>query len=200
MRRYRMSVRADSAQANGERILGAAKELFSLRPYDHVALDDVAAAASVTVRTVVRRFGSKEGLFDAVTADRAQRIRQRRDGIPAGDISKAISGLADSYEESGDAVLNMLAQERRTAVIGEVVKAGRRYHQAWVERIFSPLLTDHPSASRRRRLAQLCAMTDIYTWKVLRRDLGLGPLEVVATLEDLARTLVQSPTSGRSRR
>jgi hypothetical protein len=35
-------------------------------------------------------------------------------------------------------------------------------------------------------LAQLIAATDVYTWKVLRRDLGLSRQTTEATLRDLA--------------
>ena len=185
-----MAARASSAQANGERILEAARDLFGEHLFDQVSLDDVAARAQVTVRTVVRRFGSKGQLFSAVTDDRAQAIRRTRDETPVGDITEAVRGLVASYEEWGDVVLHMLAQERRTAAIGVLVEKGRRYHQAWVRRAFSPLLDELPKTEKRRRLAQLTAVTDIYSWKVLRRDLGLNPADVEVSMRDLISDIV----------
>jgi hypothetical protein len=59
-----------------------------------------------------------------------------------------------------------------------------------VERAFSPLLGELPSAVRRRRLGQLVAVTDIYYWKVLRRDVGLSRAEVEASLRELIGDIV----------
>lgn len=192
-RRYRIAVRAESARATGESILQAARDLFGEQLYDQVSLEDVASRAGVTVRTVVRRFGSKEDLFAAVTAERALRIRQARDDAPAGDVRAAVDGLVASYEEWGDMVLHMLAQERRTDAIAELVGAGRRYHQAWVKRTLTPLLEELPEAARRLRLAQLTAVTDIYAWKVLRRDLGLTRAEVEGSIRDLISDIAGRP-------
>lgn len=185
-----MVARADAAQATGERILVAARELFGKQQYDEVSFDDVAARAGVTVRTVMRRFESKELLFGSVAEERALRIRMARREAPVGDIPGAVRNLVGSYEEWGDVVLHMLAQERRIAAVGEVVRAGRRYQQGWIKRVFSPLLGELPPAVKRRRLAQLRTVTDIYAWKVLRRDLGLGRAETERSLRELINDIV----------
>jgi AcrR family transcriptional regulator len=180
-----MGRRAVSATANGESILASARRLFGEIRYDRVSLDDVAAQAGVTVRTVVRRFGSKEQLFGAVSAERAASIRRARDEVPAGDIAEAVRLLVGTYEDWGDEVLHLLSQERGLARVNNTVEAGRRYHAAWVERAFSPLLGELPPAVRRRRIGQLVAATDIYCWKVLRRDVGLSRADVEASLREL---------------
>ena len=195
-----MVARAEATNANGERILAAARDLFGKQLYDQVSLDDVAARAEVTVRTVVRRFGSKEQLFAAVADERALANRRARDATPIGDIPEAIRLLVTSYEDWGDVILHMLAQERRTASIGVRVRAGRRYHQAWVEKTFSPLLTSLPSTNRRLRVAQLTAVTDVYAWKVLRRDLGLDRAHVEASIKDLIGDIVARPVPGKTKR
>ncbi|GAC1510569.1 MAG: hypothetical protein NVS1B3_13290 [Candidatus Dormibacteraceae bacterium] len=185
-----MGVRALSATANGESILASARRLFGELRYDQVSLDDVAAKAGVTVRTVVRRFGSKQRLFEAVRTERAASIRQARDEVPAGDIPKAVRLLVGTYEDWGDEVLHLLSQERGLAGVTDTVEAGRRYHAAWTERAFSPLLAGLPAAVRRRRMGQLVAVTDIYYWKVLRRDVGLSRSEVEASLRELIGDIV----------
>ncbi len=192
-----MAARAEAAQANGERILTAAQELFEKQLYDQVSFDDVAARAGVTVRTVVRRFGSKRQLFGAVAEERALRIRSARQEAPVGDVPGAVRNLVGSYEEWGDVVLHMLAQERRIAAVGEVVSAGRRYQQAWVKRVFAPLLGELPPVVKRRRLAQLRTVTDIYAWKVFRRDLALGRAEVELALRELISDIVARGTDVR---
>jgi AcrR family transcriptional regulator len=189
-RPYRMGVRAVSATANGERILASARRLFGEIRYDQVSLDDVATDAGVTERTVVRRFGSKERLFGAVGGERAASIRQARDKVPAGNIPEAVRLLVGTYENWGDEVLHLLSQERGLVGVTNTVEAGRRYHAAWVERAFSPLLRRLPVAVRRRRLGQLVAVTDIYFWKALRRDVGLSRAEVEASLRELIGDIV----------
>lgn len=199
-RPYRMAARAEAARANGDHILAAAHELFAKRLYDQVSLDDVAARAGVTVRTVVRRFGSKEQLFALIAAGRARRIRGERDETVPGDVTGAVRTLIASYERSGDEVLHLLAQERRGGAVARGVQSGRTFHRAWVRRIFSPLLGRTPAAQKRRRLAQLTAMTDIYTWKVLRRDLGLSRQDAEGSIRELIDKIVtQRPESTKRR-
>lgn len=190
-RGYRLGRRAVSATANGESILASARRLFGELRYDQVSIDAVAAQAGVTERTVVRRFGSKERLFGAVGADRAASIRRARDEVPAGDIPEAVRLLVGTYEDSGDEVLHLLSQEQGLAGVNNTVEAGRRYHAAWVERAFSPLFGDLPPAVRRRRIGQLVAVTDIYYWKILRRDVGLSRTEVEASLRELIGDIVE---------
>ena len=189
-RRYRMGRRAVSAAANGDSILASASRLFGELRYDQVSLDDVASQAGVTERTVVRRFGSKEKLFGAVGAERAASIRRARDEVTSGDIPEAVRLLVGTYEDWGDEVLHLLSQERGLAGVTNRVEEGRRYHAAWVERAFSPLLGELPRAVRRRRIGQLVAVTDIYTWKILRRDVGLSRAEVEASLRELIGDIV----------
>lgn len=151
----------------------------------------MAAQAGVTVRTVVRRFGSKESLFGAVSAARALSIRLARDEVPAGNVPRAVKLLVGTYEDWGDEVLHLLSQERGLAGVTNTVEAGRRYHAAWVERAFAALLGELPAAVRRRRLGQLVAVTDVYYWKVLRRDVGLSRAEVEASLRELIRDIIE---------
>lgn len=47
-------------------ILGAARRAFSLRPYAAVTLRGIAAEAGVSAALIVKHFGGKERLFDAV--------------------------------------------------------------------------------------------------------------------------------------
>jgi AcrR family transcriptional regulator len=184
-----MVARADAAEATGERILDAARELFGELPYDQVSLKSVADQASITVQTVIRRFGSKENLFAAVAHRRSAQIRDQRDEAPAGDLEAATRNVIDSYERWGNEQLHLLAQERRTATMAEAVAAGRRYHQAWVERVFAPWLRSLPADQRKRRAAELVAVTDLYTWKILRRDLGFSRNETEAAVRDLVERL-----------
>ena len=83
------------------------------------------------------------------------------------------------------------SQEPRAETIAEGVPSARSFHQVWVDRVLSPLLFQLPPAQQKRKLAQLTAVTDIYMWKVLRRDLGLSRREVEASLRDLIDKIVE---------
>ncbi|MFN2465891.1 MAG: TetR/AcrR family transcriptional regulator [Candidatus Dormibacteria bacterium] len=193
-RTYRMGQRAVSTQANGKRILASARRMFADLRYDQVSLEDVASDAGVTERTVVRRFGSKQGLFGAVSAERAASIRRARDEVPVGDISRAVRLLVDTYEEWGDEVLHLLSQERGLIGVPNSVEVGRKYHAAWVGRTFAPLLGRLGPSVRRRRVGQLVAVTDVYHWKVLRRDVGMSRREVETSLCELITDIVSRGT------
>jgi AcrR family transcriptional regulator len=190
-RLYRMVARAEAAEATRLRILDAARQLFADLLYDQVSLNAVAARAGVTVQTVIRRFTSKEHLFAAVAQWKSAQIRGERDQAPAGDLAGAICTLFNNYERWGDDVLNLLAQEQRTEVIRQVTDTGRRHHYAWVERVFAPLLEHVPPEQRARGLAQLIAVSDVYTWKILRRDLGMSRVEAEAAVRELVAGILQ---------
>jgi AcrR family transcriptional regulator len=180
-----MKERADAARATATRVLDVAVELFTEQPYEDVSLDDVASRANVTKRTVLRRFGSKDGLFVAAMERAAREMVRQRDAAAVGDVTRAIRNLLEHYERWGANRLRLLAQEDRIATVAEHVDAGRRYHRAWVERTFAPLIERFPQSARKRRVAGLVALTDVYTWKLLRRDLGLSPAETERTLVEL---------------
>jgi AcrR family transcriptional regulator len=197
-RTYRMVARADAAEATGERILEAARQLFSELLYDQVSLRQVADRAGVTVQTVIRRFDSKESLFAAVAQRRSSQIRDQRDQVPAGDGDAAVRIVIDSYERWGDEQLHLMAQERRTETMAAAVASGRRYHRAWIERVFAPWLWGLPAQQRKRRTAELVAVTDLYTWRIFRRDLGLSRDETEAAVRDLVERLTTA--AGESQR
>jgi AcrR family transcriptional regulator len=173
-RPYRMRARAEAVAETGRRILEAVIELHMERFFDQVSLEDIAERAGVTVQTVIRRFGSKERLIESATAAANREVTHQRDQAPVGDIEGAINNLVDHYEEWGDSVLRLLAQEERVAAFRSVTDAGRALHYEWVERVFAPLLAKRTGEARRRLFAQLIAICDVYFWKVLRHDLGLS--------------------------
>ena len=184
-RPYRMQARAEAAHETGRRILEVVTELFMERWLDQFSLEDVATRAGVTVQTVLRRFGSKEGLIAAAGAELERHVAQQRGAAPIGDVDGAVRNLFDHYEEMGDLALRSLAQEGMHRSIRALTDAGRRLHQEWVERTFAPLLTGAPDAERERMRAQLITVTDVYVWKLLRRDLGLDRDEAELALREL---------------
>jgi AcrR family transcriptional regulator len=191
-RPYRMSARAEAAAATGERIITAAMRLFEAYLYDEVSLADVAAAAGVTIKTVLRRFGSKDGLIAAAQKVGLEVVRRERTQAPVGDVPGAIRDLVRHYELRGDAVMRWLAQEERVPALRRVTDAGRALHYAWVDQVFAPWLGKaskaRSAAVRQERRARLIAVTDVYVWKIFRRDLGLDVAAVEASIRQLVET------------
>jgi AcrR family transcriptional regulator len=173
-RPYRMTARAEAAAATGERILDAAIEVFWERPTAHISLEEVARRAGVSVQTVIRRFGGREGLMAAAGKRESDRVRRQRFEAPVGDVAGAVHVLVEHYEATGDPVLKMLAEEERLPALRPIADMGRAMHREWCARVFAPSLEGLSSVDRARRLAQLVAVCDVYTWKLLRRDAGLS--------------------------
>jgi AcrR family transcriptional regulator len=180
-RPYRMGVRAQSAEATGRAIIASARALFAERPYDEVSLPVIAERAGVTVQTMLRRYGSKEELFAAAAQQRSGQIRADREAAPPGDLTHLVA----HYERWGDEQAYLLAQEARVPAIRAITDAGRRYHRDWVTRAYGPALAKMALATRRRKLAQLTAVTDLSTWRLLRRELGLSPDQTTAAIREL---------------
>src|SRR5215218_4351059 len=173
-RPYRMGARAEAAAETGRRILEATIELHSERFFDQVSLEDIAERAGVTVRTVIRRFGTKERLIEAAAEEGTRQVTHQRYQAPIGDIEGAVNNLVDHYEEWGDTALRLLAQEERVEAFRSITDAARAFHHQWVERTFAPLLAKRTGEEYRRLLAELIAVCDVYFWKLLRRDMGLS--------------------------
>lgn len=190
-RGYRMAGRAASAAATGERILDAAVEVFWERPSDQISLDEVARRAGVSVQTVIRRFGGKDGLFAAALARESAAIREQRDQAPAGDVAASVRVLIDHYEAFGDRLLKMLAERELTPALGPIVDAGRHAHRRWCARVFDATLTARRGVERQRRAAQLVTVCDVYTWKLLRHDAGLNRRQTELAIIELLTPLLE---------
>lgn len=182
-RGYRMRARAESVAETHRRILAALHELAVERFLDEITLDDVAERAGVATRTVIRRFGGREGLVEAAFAEGSAEVQSRLDETPVGDTEDAVEAVFADYERNGDALIMMLAQEHRhPEFLGPLADAGRRSHRRWIERVFEP--------RDRLHAAQLVAATDVYVWKLLRRDVGLGRDQAMKAMTEMLRRLV----------
>lgn len=189
-RAYHMVARAASAAATSDRILDAAVEVFWEHPGRQLSLDEVARRAGVTIRTVLRRFGSRDGVMAAAGERESNRIGEQRNTAAPGDVAGSIHVLVDHYEETGDRVLTMLSEEARIPTLQAIADRGRRMHRDWCARVFAPALAGLDDDARRRRLAQLVAVCDVYTWKLLRRDAGLSRAETEYAIVELLEPLI----------
>lgn len=166
-RSYTMGARARSVEDTRLRILDAIIDLSARRVLSEISLDDVAAGAGVSVQTVLRQFGTRDGLIEAAMERATSAVGEER-RAPDGDIDAALRILLDHYELRGEAVLLMLAQEDRDPHMAKITETGRRMHRAWVTDVFAPYDGDEQT------IDLLVVATDVYTWKLLRRDRGLS--------------------------
>jgi hypothetical protein len=85
----------------------------------------------------------------------------------------------------------MLAEESRSEALRAVVDGGRQLHREWCERVFAPTLTGLSPTERARRLGQLVAVCDVYTWMLLRRQSGLSRNQTAVALRELLEPLTE---------
>lgn len=186
-----MTARAAAAEATGERILDAAIAVFWEKPTADISLNEVARRAGVSVQTVIRRFGGREGLMEAAGKRESDRVRRRRFEAPIGDLAGAVLILVEHYEETGGPVLKMLAEEERVPALRPIADVGRAMHREWCNRVFAPTLDSLSGADRDRRLAELVAICDVYTWKLLRRDAGMSRDQTELALIEMLTPLLE---------
>ena len=189
-RSYVMAARADAAAKTARRILDAAYELFVHHEYEDITLQAVADRAGVTMQTVLRRFGSKDRLADAVADIRLPEVLRSRSVDRPGDVAAAVRMLVDSYEKIGDLNWRMLREEHRFPALHKMLQRARGLHRTWIEQAFAPYLPV-PGPARERRVLALFAATDFYQWKLLRRDLRLARKETERILHDSVEALLR---------
>ncbi len=190
-RRYVMTNRAAKAEATRARITLSAMELYRERPIEDFTLEDVAARAGVAVRTILRAFKSKDELVYAALDEMAAGGVFLKPTRP-GDVKAAVSAFFDIYELVGDLVMQRLDDERRRPALKPSLDQGRDNHRDGVKTAFAPQLAQLHGHSRAQLLAILIVATDVYVWKLLRRDMGLGR----SAAEAIVRKMIISVIDG----
>ena len=175
-RSYEMRLRQEAKSATRDAILRAAIETFMVEKSLAFTLGAVADRAGVTVKTVLRHFGSRDGLIDACWQQVHTEVLAERTP-PPGDRTAALGVLIAHYELRGNVVLSLLVQEDNEPRAQMICASGRLEHRTWVEEVFSAELPSQP-AERSRLIDALVVATDVYSWKLLRVDRRL-PIEDV---------------------
>jgi AcrR family transcriptional regulator len=188
-RRYRMGERAVSTQATRQRILDAANELALEHWYDEITLRKIATAGGVALQTVINHFGTKEGVFAATLEQPIPAELMTRLAAKPDDVEGAVDLLVDDYELAGDAILRWLALEGRIPALRATLDRGRKEQRTWVGRTFPSAFVGLRGAARARRLDLLVCATDVFTWKLLRRDRGLSQAHTAEAIRELVEAL-----------
>ncbi len=182
-RAYRQTARAKAAEQTGERIIAAFLARMRGGWFEEIRLEDVAADAAVSVQTVIRRFGGKEGLLDASRNRMRDDILAARQ-LPSGDVGRALEAIIAEYEAHGELMMRALAQEDRYPQIKGMTDEGRTTHREWVGEVFAPWLATLEPDARRRAHDRLVIALDLYVWKLLRVDMK-------RSLEELRRAMLE---------
>ena len=189
-RSYTMTSRARAVEDTRSRIIEACVTLHGERPVTDIGLDDVAELARVSVQTVLRHFGSRAGLEEASFESARLAVADER-RTPVGDVTRAVRVIVDHYERRGDQALLMLAQESHQELMARITQEGKALHRDWVQEVFAPYLE---AADDPEELADLLVVaTDVYTWKLLRRDRGLGRNRTERRMRHLVERVLVSP-------
>ncbi|WP_165314415.1 TetR/AcrR family transcriptional regulator [Agromyces protaetiae] len=169
-RDYVMRDRAEQVERTRDAILASVVALAYTTPLSLLTLERVGRQAGVSVQTVLRQFGSREALLESANAWATRVVLDERPADPA-QFEASFEALIDHYELRGDGVLLLLGQESWEPVAREATAGGKALHRDWVERLFAPQLAQaiDPDALT----DQLVVVTDVYAWKLLRRDRGL---------------------------
>jgi len=188
-----MTARAAKAEATRARIRAAAVALYCNARLEDFTLETVAERAQTTVQTVLRIFGSKDELIYAALEDMAAGGVFLKP-LPPGDVKAGVSAFFDIYESVGDLVMERLNEERRRPALKVSLDQGRENHRDGVRTVFAPQLDRLHGAARTQLLSTLVVMTDVYVWKLLRRDMGLGRQAAEAIVRKMISGVIQQET------
>lgn len=185
-RPYRKVARAKSQQRTQEALLDAADEEFYAGRWQMATLESLATKAGVTKQTLLRHFGSKDGLLMKALVRGYTQVHDQRWSAPQSDVEGAVDNLLDHYEAWGARSRRVGAWlEHGPPLLAKLSQAARQIHYEWVEYVFGKRLANLDKQIRDRRRAALIALCDVNTWWLLVNDLGLQRAETRATLIDM---------------
>ena len=184
---YRQTARAAASEELRRLVATTFYELLLSRSVDEITLDEVAASAGTTRQTVIRLFGGKEGLLGSIEATASAKAQPRIALSRNFSTRRALQALVEHYEVMGDVTVRLLAQEERHPALRPALERGRREHRAWVAKWFPGSMT---GVERERQVTRLVVATDVYTWKLLRRDFGNTRKEVTALVTGLIEQII----------
>lgn len=183
-REYKQVERAKAQERTREALIAAATDEFFEGNWLKTSLDSLSRRAGVTRQTLLRHFGSKDGLLMQSLIRGASQVRDQRWNTPTTDISGAVENVIDHYEEWGERSVRIGAWQRGPTVLALFANAARQIHYDWVEHAFARWLDKFDEETRAERQAILVVLCDVQTWWILSNDLGLSRPKVHAILTD----------------
>jgi AcrR family transcriptional regulator len=146
------AVRPRDREATRQRLLAAARALFSEHGYEHVTVRMIAAEAEANVALVGRYFGSKAGLFSEVLQGEPT-IRRILDGDAEGLARRlAVYAANRMAHDPKSRILRSLDHSSQDPEVKALVR--ERLRTAFVEPIVE-ILGDAPDARARARMVTM---------------------------------------------
>jgi AcrR family transcriptional regulator len=180
-RTYTKVARAEAEEHTRTALIAAADDAFLSAPWERASLDSIAKRAGVTKQTLLRHFGSKDGLLEQTLRLAIAQVEEQRLSAPTDDIPGAVDNLLDHYEERGGRAMRSTNLDVG-GPLAELAQIARQFHYDWIDHAFGRWLTPASSTERARLRAALIAICDVQSWWILTHDLGLSRVEVRATL------------------
>lgn len=147
-------------------------------------LEEVAQRSRVAVRTILRAARSKDELvYAALDSMPEQGIVLHR--APPGDVAAAVRACFDVYESIGDLQVQRLNAERHRPALKLALDKGRETHREGLQIAFAPHLDRLQGEARAQLLTILLVATDVYVWKLLRRDMGVSRVAAEAIVVEI---------------
>ena len=192
-RQYTQSSRAEATAATRDHIARMAMQLFYEHAYEDVTIVAIAKAAGVSHQTVLNHFESKEGVARAAAELMSVETNTARAAAERGDANSVVRALVGEYERIGDANFRWAAATDRLGSLAALIDEARASHTRYLEDQFGDQLPSTPAA-RKRALAALYAATDVYVWKLLRRDLHHSRRDTELVMADLVTAALNRGT------
>ena len=164
-----------------------------LRP----SVEDIAARAGVSPRSIFQHFGDRETLLRAVGMRQTERVSRIVEHLPdTGPFDERL----EAFVEQRARVLEFITPVRRSAVLNEPFSEGshaglqafRAFKRAEAERVFAPELDARPAAEREEVVRALGAATDWNTWEALRAHQGQSVADARAVMRRTIRALLRA--------
>ena len=170
-RPYRQAKRAIAKEETANKIAMSLHKLMSAYWLEDITLDMVAEASEVSVQTVLRHFGSKEGLVAALPRRLSLDIAEffAKSGST---VESVVDSVVGAYEKDGDTIVRSLSQEARHSSLRPLLDHGRRAHRELVSQSFALWIKKCPEKEAASIIDALVLATDIHSWQLLRRSMG----------------------------
>jgi len=209
-RPYTQRLRAQTAEENRQRILDALYERLREAPAQPVSVDEVAQRAGVARSTIYLVFGSRSGLFDALTdhllsgAGYHQILEAVRHPDARESLRGALAGGVEMYAAHHD-VLRILGSMAKLDPdgVGQAIARAENERSRGVARQAARLHeqeTLRPGLTVERATTVIWLLAGFDAYDALASGQGLSPEEIANVLVDVAESALLArltPATGR---
>ena len=189
--KYDNSKRQVDAENTKIEIIKAFGNLWSSYSIKDIKLEMVAKEARVTTKTILRKFKSKDGLINESLSYMAAKIESERTLTNGKDIDDILKALLSNYEKMGEAAVRTINLESELEIARLIGAKGRELHRDWCIRMFAPYLPNEQSDDYEIQLTSFIAATEIYLWKLMRKDLKLSKEQTFSIFKNLVEGLIK---------